>query len=137
MRRRFITCRRSGTKSGRQRRLVPQFHAVTPCLPMLIRTATVWIAGGSLMRFAPVTLFYFPGLDEGVRFSGESSLTTHAVSEAIECFKLFGLLLTRVLSGSPKESGSPLNPRVFRETRTPGTARRLPPGPKRSYRQVA
>ena len=58
---------------------------------------------GSLMRLVPVVLFYFPQLDEVVHFSGESSRTTHAAPEPVECCKLFGLALARALAGGSKE----------------------------------
>jgi ADP-ribosyl-[dinitrogen reductase] hydrolase len=73
---------------------------------------------GSLMRLAPVVLFYFPSLDDVIHFSGESSRTTHAAPEAIECCKLLGLLLTQALFGSPKgispkaSSFVPVEPKV-------------------------
>ena len=58
---------------------------------------------GSLMRLAPVALFYFPKVDEVAHFSAESSRTTHAASEPVECCKLFGLTLARALAGGSKE----------------------------------
>jgi ADP-ribosyl-[dinitrogen reductase] hydrolase len=50
---------------------------------------------GSLMRLAPVALFYGRNIDEVVRFSAQSSRTTHGAPEAVEY--LPHLLLFEVL----------------------------------------
>ena len=57
---------------------------------------------GSLMRLAPVALFYAPNIDEVVKFSALSSLTTHGAREAVECCQLLGFVLARCLAGMPK-----------------------------------
>jgi ADP-ribosylglycohydrolase len=59
---------------------------------------------GSLMRLAPVVLFFHPQRDEVAHFAGESSRTTHAAPEAIECCRLLGLLISNALDGQDKES---------------------------------
>ena len=38
---------------------------------------------GSVMRLAPVVLFYFPARDRAVHFAAESSRTTHGAAEAM------------------------------------------------------
>ena len=58
---------------------------------------------GSLMRLAPVPLFYFPDLERIAHFAGESSRTTHAATECIEACQLFAEMLLRALSGLSKE----------------------------------
>jgi ADP-ribosyl-[dinitrogen reductase] hydrolase len=58
---------------------------------------------GSLMRLAPVVLFFFPRLDQVVHFSAASSRTTHGAPEAVECCKLLAYILTRCLAGLPKD----------------------------------
>lgn len=74
---------------------------------------------GSLMRLAPIALFYSPALDDVDRFSAGSSRTTHAAPEAVECCQLFGLYLARALAGMPQDdvlapSGLPLRePKVL------------------------
>ena len=40
---------------------------------------------GSLMRLAPIVLYYFPDPERIRRFSADSSRTTHAAPEALEC----------------------------------------------------
>jgi ADP-ribosyl-[dinitrogen reductase] hydrolase len=59
---------------------------------------------GSLMRLAPVVLYHYPNLEAIAEFSGESSRTTHAAPEAIECCRLFGVLLGKALRGDSKEA---------------------------------
>jgi ADP-ribosyl-[dinitrogen reductase] hydrolase len=48
---------------------------------------------GSLMRLAPVALFYGANIDQVVQFSAQSSRTTHGAQEAVECCQLFGFVL--------------------------------------------
>jgi ADP-ribosyl-[dinitrogen reductase] hydrolase len=57
---------------------------------------------GSLMRLAPVALFYGPSIDEVVQFSAQSSRTTHGAPEAVQCCQLFGFVLARCLAEMPK-----------------------------------
>jgi ADP-ribosyl-[dinitrogen reductase] hydrolase len=57
---------------------------------------------GSLMRLAPVALFYFPDLAQVLHYCAESSKTTHAAPEAIACCQVFGRMLARALSGATK-----------------------------------
>jgi len=59
---------------------------------------------GSLMRLAPVPLFYAPNIDEVVQFSAQSSLTTHGAPEAVECCQLLGLVLARCMAEMPKDA---------------------------------
>ncbi|MYN04737.1 ADP-ribosylglycohydrolase family protein [Pseudoduganella sp. DS3] len=59
---------------------------------------------GSLMRLAPVALFFHPSESDVLEFSALSSRTTHAASEAVECCRLFGLLLSRALQGMPRDA---------------------------------
>jgi ADP-ribosyl-[dinitrogen reductase] hydrolase len=58
---------------------------------------------GSLMRLAPVVLYYFPNDGDVIHFCAESSRTTHGAPEAIECCKLLGKLLINALRGAAKE----------------------------------
>ena len=57
---------------------------------------------GSLMRLAPVPMFYFPDLKQIIHFSGESSRTTLGALECIEACQLFAEMLFRALSGASK-----------------------------------
>jgi ADP-ribosyl-[dinitrogen reductase] hydrolase len=57
---------------------------------------------GSLMRLAPVVLYYFPDTQHALHYAGESSRTTHAAAEAIDCCRLFAQILINALSGKGK-----------------------------------
>ena len=48
-------------------------------------------------------MFYFPNLEEIVKFAGESSRTTHGALECIEACQLFAEMLFRALSGMNKD----------------------------------
>jgi ADP-ribosylglycohydrolase len=48
---------------------------------------------GSLMRLAPVAMFYVSQPEEGIAACGESSRTTHGAREAIDACRYFGGLL--------------------------------------------
>ena len=60
---------------------------------------------GSLMRLAPIPLFFFDAEDLAptVHFSGESSRTTHAALEAVECCRLFGRVISAALNGADRD----------------------------------
>lgn len=59
---------------------------------------------GAIMRLAPVPMFYALDADLTIHFSGESSRTTHAAYEALECARLFGAQIrTALLGGSKSE----------------------------------
>ncbi len=63
-----------------------------------------WSAGnGSLMRLAPVPLFYYPESEQTVAFAGESSRTTHGADECIDACRLFSRFMLRALAGEDKE----------------------------------
>jgi ADP-ribosyl-[dinitrogen reductase] hydrolase len=59
---------------------------------------------GSIMRLAPIALFYFRDLDQTLFYAGESSRITHAPIECIDACKAMALLIHRALIGSPKET---------------------------------
>lgn len=57
---------------------------------------------GSLMRLAPIPMFYFPDFEKIIHFAGESSRTTHGALECIEACQLFAEMIHRALSGQNK-----------------------------------
>ncbi|EIK67853.1 ADP-ribosylglycohydrolase family protein [Pseudomonas synxantha BG33R] len=57
---------------------------------------------GSMMRLAPVVLFYFPDLENIRHFTAQSSRTTHAAQEAIECCQLLAEAISNALNGASK-----------------------------------
>lgn len=58
---------------------------------------------GSLMRLAPVVLFFHASLVDQIRYAEESSRTTHAAPEAVACCRLLAIWLARALLGLPKD----------------------------------
>lgn len=57
---------------------------------------------GSLMRLAPVVLFYHPDLEAISHYAGESSRTTHGAAEAIAACGIFAAVLAAALNGCSK-----------------------------------
>ena len=59
---------------------------------------------GSLMRLAPVAMWFAPDLDAVRANARLSSLTTHAAAEALDCCELYAELLARALAGAPRDA---------------------------------
>ena len=59
---------------------------------------------GSLMRLAPIAMFYYPNLGQMLRFATDSSRTTHGAKECIDACCYFATLLHCALSGMDKQS---------------------------------
>jgi ADP-ribosyl-[dinitrogen reductase] hydrolase len=58
---------------------------------------------GSLMRLAPVPMFYANNPREAIEKSGESSKTTHGAIVCIDACRYFGGLIAGALAGTEKE----------------------------------
>jgi ADP-ribosylglycohydrolase len=58
---------------------------------------------GSIMRLAPVPLFFATEPAEAVRQAGESSKTTHGVRAAVDACRYLGALLVGAVQGATKE----------------------------------
>lgn len=58
---------------------------------------------GSIMRLAPVPLFFHRDIEKTLFFAGESSRLTHAPLPCIDACKALALFIHRALSGLPKE----------------------------------
>jgi ADP-ribosyl-[dinitrogen reductase] hydrolase len=58
---------------------------------------------GSIMRLAPVPMFYFPDREAAVQFSAESSRTTHGAPECVDACRFFGGVIFTALAGRSKE----------------------------------
>lgn len=58
---------------------------------------------GSLMRVAPVALFFAQHSGEAVALAGESSMTTHGAPEARDACRLMAAFIVGALQGRPKE----------------------------------
>lgn len=59
---------------------------------------------GSLMRLAPVVLYYFDDFERLVHYASESSRVTHAASEAVDACRYFSGLLYGALIGETKDA---------------------------------
>jgi len=59
---------------------------------------------GSLMRLAPVPMFYFKSPREAIERAGESSRTTHAAQTAVDACRYFAGLLVGALGAVDKET---------------------------------
>jgi len=83
-------------------------------------TAEWSAANGSLMRLAPVPVFFHRDTDLAVHMSGESSRTTHALPICVDACRYFGALLVSALSGTSRdELLDPDSPRVAAARATP------------------
>ena len=58
---------------------------------------------GSLMRLAPIALYYAADPVAAIHYAGESSRVTHAAQECIDACKLFAAYLVAALQGQTKE----------------------------------
>jgi ADP-ribosylglycohydrolase len=58
---------------------------------------------GSIMRLAPIPMFYALSMDDAVEFGGQSSATTHASEEAVSACRYMAAVIVRALWGSSKE----------------------------------
>jgi ADP-ribosylglycohydrolase len=67
---------------------------------------------GSIMRLAPVVLYFARQPEQAIHFAGESSRTTHGAAEAIDACRYFAMLMLDALNGKSKEE-------VLREQHTP------------------
>ena len=58
---------------------------------------------GSIMRLAPIPMFFANNLDAAVEFGAQSSATTHAAGEATGACRYMAALMVRALLGAPRE----------------------------------
>ena len=62
-----------------------------------------WAAGnGSIMRLAPVPMYYYPNVEEAARLAAKSSVTTHAAPECLDACRLFSRVIVHALAGDGK-----------------------------------
>lgn len=57
---------------------------------------------GSLMRLAPVAMYFHPWIERAVELAGESSRTTHGAPECINACRIFAEILSRALGGASR-----------------------------------
>lgn len=70
--------------------------------PMAGPTDAFAAGNGSLMRLAPVPMFYSADMDAAERHAADSSRTTHGATECVDACRLFARMLVRALRGQPK-----------------------------------
>lgn len=58
---------------------------------------------GSLMRVAPIILFYFNDIRNTILYAGESSKTTHGAVEAVVACRYFAAIIHAAISGVDKD----------------------------------
>ena len=93
--------------------------------PMSGSASPATAGNGSLMRLAPVPMLYRANRKAVAHFCQESSRTTHAAPEALECCALFGLLICNALTGSDKESVFEIASAPFVEPKVIALAERM------------
>jgi ADP-ribosyl-[dinitrogen reductase] hydrolase len=71
--------------------------------PYCGRTDPDTAGNGSLMRLAPVPLFYARSHREAIERSGESSRTTHGAQTAIDACRCMGALIVGAVNGASKK----------------------------------
>jgi ADP-ribosylglycohydrolase len=59
---------------------------------------------GSLMRLAPVVMFFYPQRDLALKFAAESSRTTHGAAQCLEACRVMAELLFRALGGASRSA---------------------------------
>ena len=59
---------------------------------------------GSIMRLAPVAMFYAEDLERAARYAAASSRTTHGTREAVDACRLFAVMTALALRGEEKET---------------------------------
>lgn len=59
---------------------------------------------GSIMRLAPIPIYYRSDPDKAIHYAAESSRTTHATATCLDACKLFAAMIVTALSGAPKET---------------------------------
>ena len=74
------------------------------CDPYSGSTDPMSAGNGSLMRLAPVPMYYRGNAQEAIDRSADSSRTTHGAREAVDACRYFGGLLVGALNGADKDS---------------------------------
>ena len=59
---------------------------------------------GSIMRLAPVAMFFVKDMQASIKNSAKSSLTTHGTRTAVDACRYFGSLVTGALNGIGKDT---------------------------------
>jgi len=57
---------------------------------------------GSIMRLAPIPMFYYPDIDLAIQYAADSSRTTHGAAECVDACSLYAYMLVKALDGKTK-----------------------------------
>jgi len=87
---------------GSTRQALEHFKATGK--PMSGSTHPSNAGNGSLMRLAPIPMFYAPNKVKTRTYAGKSSRTTHAAKECVDACTLFAEILVLALAGQDKET---------------------------------
>lgn len=71
----------------------------TPLTTHLVTEAS----NGSIVRIAPVCLYYYPNTDAAIYFSGQSSKTTHESRECVDACRLLATYVCRILTSRNRD----------------------------------
>lgn len=58
---------------------------------------------GSIMRLAPVPMFYYPDTEQAVLMASDSSRTTHGADECLDACSLYAYMLVKTLDGKSRD----------------------------------
>lgn len=72
--------------------------------PISGSTAPYSAGNGSIMRLAPVAMFFVKDMQASIKNSAKSSLTTHGTRTAVDACRYFGSLVTGALNGIGKDT---------------------------------
>ena len=72
--------------------------------PVSGSTAANSAGNGSIMRLAPVPMFYSTDITHAEQKAADSSVTTHGAPECVDACRLLARMLVRALAGQSKES---------------------------------
>ncbi len=86
-------------------------NTVADALRRFERTGGAWCGStdpqsagnGSLMRLAPVPLFFWRNAEEAIARAGDSSRTTHGAAEAVDACRYFAGLIVGALQGRSRD----------------------------------
>lgn len=71
--------------------------------PLAGETSPRSAGNGSLMRLAPIPIYYHDNLDNAAHYGGESSRTTHALQICVDACRFYAALIWHALQGASKE----------------------------------
>jgi ADP-ribosyl-[dinitrogen reductase] hydrolase len=71
-------------------------------VPFAGPTDTCAAGNGSIMRLAPVPMFFYPDERKAIDLAAQSSRTTHGAPECVDACRLFAFMLVKALSGQQK-----------------------------------